>query len=110
MYDKCLDPCGDNNPFRRLYFYNKTIDYISWNNTKCITPEKLCHFNYTSLIEEDVCFYQYRKSTPPYLSMEHMFIHLIITNIYVVLIMDQVLLYILFTKQLNLFGVVQYLI
>ena len=65
IYERYLHPCNSNPYlFRDLYFYNETYNisqnYFSWNNSECITLEKLCRINQhlqTSLVKEDVCFY-----------------------------------------------------
>ncbi|CAF1084363.1 unnamed protein product [Adineta steineri] len=67
MYEKYLDPCDDTDLLREFYFYNETTnindDYFSWNDSKCITLDKLCRINHDlqteSTEEEELCLYQY---------------------------------------------------
>ncbi|UJR34648.1 hypothetical protein I4U23_027425 [Adineta vaga] len=65
MYEKYLDSCNDTFLLREFYFYNGTTnindDYFSWNDSKCITPYKVCRINQdlqTELVEEERCLYQ----------------------------------------------------
>jgi len=65
IYDKYLDYCDDIYQDRLVYLCNETNNisehYISWNNTKCITLDKICrvdHHLQTLLTEEDFCPYQ----------------------------------------------------
>ncbi|CAF3631381.1 unnamed protein product [Adineta steineri] len=67
MYEKYLDPCDDTDLLREFYFYNETTnindDYFSWNDSKCITSDKICRINHDlqteSTEEEELCLYQY---------------------------------------------------
>ena len=61
--DKYIPECFSN-PRRLLYFTNGSIindeEYYSWNNTECVTAEKLCRAPpIQSIIEENVCLGQF---------------------------------------------------
>jgi hypothetical protein len=70
IYDKYLD-CSDTHSTRLVYFYNETTDisedYISWNNIKCITLDKLCRVDETLLTEKEACLYLSPFSTLSYI-------------------------------------------
>ncbi|CAF3945990.1 unnamed protein product [Rotaria sordida] len=65
IFDKYLDNCNDLLTSRQIYFYNGTKnisnDYLSWNNSKCITSHEICsNFTYSSISKahSDVCHYE----------------------------------------------------
>ncbi|CAF4123734.1 unnamed protein product, partial [Rotaria sordida] len=65
IFDKYIDNCNNLLTSRQIYFYNGTKnisnDYLSWNNSKCITSHEICpNFTYSSISKaySDVCHYE----------------------------------------------------
>ncbi|CAF2087466.1 unnamed protein product [Rotaria magnacalcarata] len=68
LFDKYLDNCNAEATFREVVFYNGTKnisnDYLSWNNSKCLTSEQLCRSStYSSIltVEPDMCLRECTK-------------------------------------------------
>ncbi|CAF4641175.1 unnamed protein product [Rotaria sp. Silwood1] len=64
IFDKYIDNCSDPLATRQIYFYNGTQninnDYLSWNNTKCVTTNEICrnsNFSSISKAQPDVCLH-----------------------------------------------------